>query len=286
MSGTEQFAIDQKPAWCPGCGDFGILNSLKATLTELGYAPHRVMLVSGIGQSSKLPHYLKCNVFNGLHGRSLPVAEGIKLANHEMLVIDVTGDGDGYGEGGNHLIHAARRNLNIKHFVHNNQIYGLTKGQPSPTTAEGTAAKNLPFGELSEPLNPLALAIALDISFVGRGFAGDIVQLKELMKAAITHKGYALLDILQPCVTFNKVNTYAWYRQRAYKLEPEYDPTDRVEAFRRSLEWGERIPTGIIYKSARPLMEERMPVLAAGPLMRQPFSLARGREILKELVSS
>ncbi len=264
----------QAPAWCPGCSNFAILKVFKEVLVELDIAPHQFTIVSGIGQGAKLPHYLKCNTFNGLHGRTLPVATAVRLANHEMLVIAVAGDGDCYGEGGNHLVHAIRRNVNVKLFVHNNQIYGLTKGQASPTSMEGMVTKNQPFGVLSEPLNPAALAVSLDCSFVGRSFAGDAEHLKALMKEAIRHKGFSLLDILQPCVTFNKVNTYEWYRTRVYPLAPEYNPEDRTSAFHRSLEWGERIPLGVIYRNSRPIMEERIPIIKDMPLVRQPFDLA------------
>jgi 2-oxoglutarate ferredoxin oxidoreductase subunit beta len=226
----------QVPAWCPGCGDFGILNALKSTLVEMGLQPHEVVLVSGIGQAAKLPHYTKGNTFNGLHGRALPPATGIKLVNHDMHVIVTTGDGDCYGEGGNHLIHAMRRNINIKVFVHDNQIYGLTKGQASPTTMEGTLTKTQPFGVHASAFNPIATAVAFDCSFVARGFMSDAEFLKSIMKEAINHKGFALVDILQPCVTFNKVNTYDWYRQRCYRLDKDYDPYNRVEAFRLALE--------------------------------------------------
>jgi 2-oxoglutarate/2-oxoacid ferredoxin oxidoreductase subunit beta len=272
----------QTPAWCPGCGNFGILKAFKDAVVELGIAPHQFTIVSGIGQAGKFPHYLKCNTFNGLHGRTLPVATGVRLANHEMLVIAVAGDGDCYGEGGNHFIHAIRRNVGLKLFVHDNQIYGLTKGQPSPTTMEGTVAKNQPFGVFSEQLNPIALAIALDCSFVARGFAGDPVHLKDLMKAAILHKGFSLVDILQPCVTFNKINTYEWYKHRAYHLEPEYDPEDRIKAFSRALEWGDRIPLGIIYKNNRRLLEERIPVIENAPLVKQTFEKSKLETTLKE----
>src|SRR3990170_3627934 len=247
----------QAPAWCPGCGNFPILKTFKDAVVELGIEPHRFTIVSGIGQAGKFPHYIKCNTFNGLHGRTLPVATGIRLANHEMLTIAVAGDGDCYVEGGNHLLHAMRRNINVKLFVHDNQIYGLTKGQASPTSMEGMKTKNQPFGVLSEQLNPIALAVALDCSFVARGFAGDIGELKTLMKEAILHKGFSLLDILQPCVTFNNINTYEWYKQRVYHIGPEYNPEDRIEAFKRALEWGGRIPTGIIYRNNRPILEER-----------------------------
>jgi 2-oxoglutarate ferredoxin oxidoreductase subunit beta len=281
MSTLEDYK-GQTPAWCPGCGDFGILKAFKDTMVELGIDPHQFTVVSGIGQAGKLPHYLKCNTFNGLHGRTLPVATGLRLSNHEMLVIAVAGDGDCYGEGGNHLIHAMRRNINVKLFVHDNQIYGLTKGQASPTSLEGMVTKNQPFGVFSEQLNPIALAIAIDCSFVARGFAGDMGYLKELMKASILHKGFSLLDILQPCVTFNKINTYEWYKQRVYHVEPEYNPEDRIEAFKKALEWGERIPTGIIYKNHRPILEERIPVIKDNPLMRQSFDQSRLETALKE----
>lgn len=272
----------QTPAWCPGCGNFSILKTFKAALAELDIKPHQFIIVSGIGQAGKFPHYLKGNTFNGLHGRTLPVATGIRLANHEMLVIAVAGDGDCYGEGGNHLIHAIRRNVNVKLFVHDNQIYGLTKGQASPTSMEGMVTKNQPFGVLSEQLNPVALAVALDCSFVARGFAGDMDHLKGLIKEAITHKGFALLDILQPCVSFNKINTFEWYRQRVVRLEPEYNPEDRMAAFQKALEWGDRIPIGIIYKNNRPLFEERIPVIKNIPLVKQPFDIGKVENTLKE----
>ena len=270
------------PAWCPGCGNFGILKAFKDAMVELGKEPHQLTIVSGIGQSGKFPHYVKCNTFNGLHGRTLPVATGIRLANHEMLVIAVAGDGDCYGEGGNHLTHAMRRNINVKLFVHDNQIYGLTKGQPSPTSMEGMITKNQPFGVFSEQLNPMALAVSLDCSFVARGFAGNTEHLKDLMKEAVLHKGFSLLDILQPCVTFNKINTYDWYKQRVYNIEPEYNPENRIEAFKKALEWGDRIPLGIIYKNKRPVLEERIPVIKDNPLVRQGIDLSGIDTALKE----
>ncbi len=263
----------QVPAWCPGCGDFNILATIKHALVELNIEPWEVLVVSGIGQAGKLPHYIKCHTFNGLHGRTLPVATAIKLANDSLHVIAVAGDGDCYAEGGNHFLHAIRRNPNIALFVHNNQVYGLTKGQASPTTAEGTREKIQPFGVLAEQMNPVALAILMDCSFVARGFAGDEDYLKELMKAAITHKGFALLDILQPCVTWNKINTFKWDRDRVYKLEEGYDPTDRIKALERSLEWGDKIPNGIFYKKERRTFEEGMPAIKEKPLIQQKFTI-------------
>jgi 2-oxoglutarate ferredoxin oxidoreductase subunit beta len=199
-----------------------------------------------------------------------------------MLVIAVAGDGDCYGEGGNHLTHAMRRNINVKLFVHDNQIYGLTKGQPSPTSMEGMITKNQPFGVFSEQLNPMALAVSLDCSFVARGFAGNTEHLKDLMKEAVLHKGFSLLDILQPCVTFNKINTYDWYKQRVYNIEPEYNPENRIEAFKKALEWEDHIPLGIIYKNKRPVLEERIPVIKDTPLVRQGFNLSGIDTALKE----
>jgi len=272
----------QTPSWCPGCGNFSILKAFVEALSELDIEPHQFTIVSGIGQGAKLPHYLKCNTFNGLHGRTLPVATGMKLANHEMRVIVVAGDGDCYGEGGNHLLHAMRRNIGLKLFVHDNQIYGLTKGQASPTSMEGMKTKTQPFGVFSEQLNPMALAVALDCSFVARGFAGEPDHLKGLIKEAMGHKGFSLVDILQPCVTFNKINTYEWYRQRVYHIESEYNPEDRAEAFKRALQWGERIPLGILYRNNRPVYEERIPVIKDIPLVRQPFDPSNSGITFKE----
>ena len=281
MSTLEDYK-GRTPAWCPGCGNFSILKTFKEAVVELGMEPNQFTIVSGIGQAAKLPHYLRCNTFNGLHGRSLPVATGLKLANDEMAVIAVAGDGDCYGEGGNHLLHAIRRNIGVKLFVHDNQIYGLTKGQASPTSTEGIKTKNQPLGVFSEQFNPLAFAIALDCSFVARGFSGDGEHLKGLIKEAMNHKGFSLVDILQPCVTFNKINTYEWYRQRVYHLEPEYNPEDRIEAFRRALEWGDRIPLGVLFKNNRLPYEKRISIIEDKPLVRQSFDISKVEATLKE----
>ena len=270
------------PAWCPGCGNFPILKTFNEAMAEFGLNPHEFTLVSGIGQGAKLPHYTKGNTFNGLHGRSLPVATGIRLTNHNMPVIVISGDGDCYGEGGNHLLHAIRRNINVKLFVHDNQIYGLTKGQASPTTMEGMKTKTQPFGVFSEQLSPLTLAVALDAGFVARGFSGEMTHLKNLMLEALRHKGFSIIDILQPCVTFNKLNTYEWYKKRVYIIEPQYNREDRAEAFKRSLEWGEKIPIGVIYENRRPTLEERIPVISGSPLKDRIFDPKKIEETLKE----
>ncbi len=272
----------ETPAWCPGCGNFAILKAFKDAMVDLGIEPHQLALVSGIGQAGKFPQYVKCNTFNGLHGRTLPVATGLRLANHEMRVIAVAGDGDCYGEGGNHLIHAMRRNINVKLFVHNNQVYGLTKGQASPTSMEGMVTKNQPLGVLSEQLNPMAFGVALDCSLVARAYAGDPGHLTAMMKDALNPHGFSLLDILQPCVTFNHINTYEWYRERVYHIEPGHNPEDRVAAFAKALEWGERIPVGVIYRNSRPTLEDRLPILRDTPLVRQPFDMGRIGTTLKE----
>ena len=233
-------------AWCPGCGDYGILNVLKKALAELNISPENLVMVSGIGQAAKIPHYFRTNFFNGLHGRALPPAVAIKAANPSMTVIAESGDGDLYGEGGNHFIHNIRRNPDITNIVHNNMVYGLTKGQASPTSALGFKTPVQVAGVFLEPFNPLAVAIALDAGFVARAFIGDPDKTREILKKAITHKGYALVDIFQPCVTFNKINTWQWFKEHTYYLEDSYDPHDRSAAFKRAIET-DKLPLGIFY---------------------------------------
>lgn len=232
-------------AWCPGCGNFPILKILKQALTELEIDPINLVLVSGIGQAAKIPHYLKTNVFNGLHGRALPPATAIKAANPALTVIAESGDGDMYGEGGNHFLHTIRRNPDITNIVHNNMVYGLTKGQASPTSQRGFKTPVQVNGVFMEPFNPLAVALALDASFVARAFSGHAEQTKEILKKAIAHKGYALVDILQPCVSFNKLNTYQWFNENTYYLQG-HDVYDRSLAFNKALE-NEKLGLGIFY---------------------------------------
>jgi 2-oxoglutarate ferredoxin oxidoreductase subunit beta len=244
---SEVFDIgDIDIAWCPGCGNFHILKTLKSALAELQIAPKDLVLVSGIGQAAKIPHYLKTNVFNGLHGRSLPPATAIKAANPALTVIAESGDGDMYGEGGNHFIHTIRRNPDITNIIHDNMVYGLTKGQASPTSQPGFKTPVQIDGVFLEPFNPLAVAVALDAGFVARAFAGDAEQTKEILKKAIKYKGYALVDILQPCVTFNKLNTYKWFKENCYYLEDSHDQSDRNLAFEKATET-KKLPLGIFY---------------------------------------
>jgi 2-oxoglutarate ferredoxin oxidoreductase subunit beta len=273
----------REPAWCPGCGNFGILKAFNNAISELGLEPWQFVDVSGIGQSGKFPHYTSCNTFNGLHGRALPVALGIRMANHKMPVIVSAGDGDCYGEGGNHWIAAIRRNADITLLVHDNQVYGLTKGQASPTSLEGMKTPTTPFGVMSESLNPVSAAIAMGCGFVARGFSGDPDQLSGLIKAAFRHEGFAMVDILQPCVSFNKLNTFDWYRRRCYQLPDEYDPGDLPAALERSREFGDRIPTGILYRQLRTTYEEKDPVLSGqAPLVARDGRPAGLAETVKE----
>ena len=262
--------FDTDIAWCPGCGNFSILKTFDKAVDAAGIDRHKLVLVSGIGQAAKLPHYTQANVFNGLHGRALPAAVGIKLANHELAVVITSGDGDMYGEGGNHLLHNIRRNVSVKAFVHNNQVYGLTKGQASPTSDLGFVTKVQPHGVLSPAFNPLAIAVVEDCSFVARSFAGDPKHLQEMMVAALQHPGgFALLDILQPCPTFNRRNTFKWYRDRVAPIDDSHDPTDRDTALRLALTWGDEIPIGIIYTHHRPTFESQFGVLKQGTLVSQ-----------------
>jgi len=273
-----------KPAWCPGCGNFGILEALNRALIDMEIEPHQVLLVSGIGQAGKLPHYTRGNVFNSLHGRPVPPAIGAKIANSELIVIAVSGDGDAYGEGGNHFLHAARRNHDITYLVHDNQVYGLTKGQASPTSDVGFITKTTPYGAAS-PVNPIALAIVSGASFVARGFAGDIDHLSNVIKKGITHRGFALIDILQPCVSFNHKNTFQWYRERVYKLEGErYDYSDRKAALGKALIGGEEIPIGIIYEEDLPVYEDQLPALSKKPLVKQKIDPRRVKKLLAEFM--
>lgn len=252
-------------AWCPGCGNHGILKTLKAALAELEIKPENMVLVSGIGQAAKIPHYFKTNFFNGLHGRAIPAATAIKAVSPALTVIAESGEGDMYGEGGNHFIHAIRRNPDITVIVHDNMVYGLTKGQASPTSQLGFKTPVQTGGVFEEPFNPLAVAVALDASFVARAFIGDPEGTKEIIKKAVSHKGFALVDIFQPCVTFNKVNTYQWFRDNTYKLDASYSPADRQEAFKKATETG-KYPLGVIYENNnKPSFENNLSVYKTNP---------------------
>jgi len=268
-------------AWCPGCGNFSIAKAVKQALVASNLKPHEVLFVSGIGQAAKAPHYLNANVFNGLHGRSLPVATGAKLSNSNLTVMVESGDGCNYGEGGNHLLAAIRRNVNITLLVHNNQVYGLTKGQASPTSDEGFVTKAQPQGAPSAAFNPIALAVAMRAGFVARGFAGMIDHLSELIQQGIAHHGFALIDILQPCVSFNTVNTFAWYEKRCSPMPAKYDPTNWDQAMKVACQWGDRIPIGVIYQNDRLSFEDHFPVLAHGPLLGRSLDRKKLKGIME-----
>jgi len=261
MTDVKLFNVAKEITWCPGCGDYIILKALKQAFSELSLTPTDTVVVSGIGQAAKTPHYVNTNGFNGLHGRGLPAACGLHVANQDLNLFLVTGDGDAFSEGGNHFIHNIRRNLNLVHLVYDNQIYGLTKGQGSPTTAIGQKTTSQTQGVYSEALNPIAMALSLNCGFIARGFAGDSDQLVKLIKEAYKYDGYAFIDILQPCVSFNKVNTYQWYKERVYKLGDNYDFTNKDLAFKTSQEWGHKIPTGIIYKEEKDSYFKKIPHL-------------------------
>ncbi len=273
---------DYETAWCPGCGNFSILKAVKQALVASHLEPRDVLFVSGIGQAAKAPHYLNANLFNGLHGRSLPVATGAKLANPKLTVIVESGDGCNYGEGGNHFLAAIRRNIDVTLLVHNNQVYGLTKGQASPTSAQGFVTKAQPEGVSSLPFNPIAVAVAMQAGFVARGFAGMIDHVSELVRQAIAHRGFALVDVLQPCVSFNKVNTFAWYKERCKPLSPEHDSRNWEQAMRVARQWGEEIPIGVIYQNDRPPFDDYFPVLTQGPLFEQ----AVNQDVLKKIMGA
>lgn len=268
-------------AWCSGCGNHDILAALKQALAICELLPEKVMMVSGIGQAAKAPHYLNANVFNGLHGRSLPAATAIKLANPELNVIVESGDGCLYGEGGNHFLAAVRRNPNITILAHNNSIYGLTKGQASPTSTSGLVSRAEPFGVFNIPFNPVEIAIALGAGFVARGFFGDKENLPNLIAQAVKHEGLALVDILTPCVSFNKFNTFAWYKEHIMPLPEGYDDTDKAAALAAAEPVDDRFYTGVIYRRAGlPTLESHFPMLAKGALARQPVDMTELSNIM------
>jgi 2-oxoglutarate ferredoxin oxidoreductase subunit beta len=273
-----------EPDWCPGCGDFGVLRALELAAGKLGIKPKDLVVVSGIGCSSNLPGFIHTYGVHSLHGRAVAVASGIKLANHDLKVVITGGDGDGYGIGIGHFIHAMRRNLDLTYIVMNNQIYGLTTGQASPTTMKEVRTKSTPLGNLETPINPVALALVSGATYVSRGFSGENKHLAELIAGAIAHQGFALVDVFSPCVTYNKINTYDYFRKRVYKLEEEagYEAANVEQALQRSFEWDGRIPIGVFYRDAQPTYEDGEPALRQGPLVRQPLGL--GKELFAELM--
>ena len=264
------------PDWCPGCGDFGVLAAVQKALVELQIPKHEVATISGIGCSSNFPGFIDTYGMHTLHGRSLPVASGMKLANHGMTVLVTGGDGDGFGIGAGHFVHTMRRNLDLTYIVMDNQIYGLTTGQTSPTSRIGMKTKSMPFGNVDAPVNPISLALAAGATFVARGFSADQKHLTELIKKAIQHKGFSFLDVFSPCVTYNHDNTFQWFRPRVKKLEESegYDPSDFQAAVEKSLLWGDEIPIGLFFERTDvPTAHDAEPVLKPGPLVHQPMRI-------------
>lgn len=285
MVSVKDYSSPRRPTWCTGCGDYGVWNAVKRAFAQIDLAPHQVMIVTGIGCGSKIADYMHVNGMLTLHGRPVPVATGFKLANHDLKVVVVHGDGDSMGEGPGHMIHAARRNIDLVDIIQDNRIYGLTKGQFSPTSGQGKVTKTSPWGTIALGINPLTLALSAGATFVARSWSGDVRHLAGVIAQAVHHPGYALIDVLQPCVTFNRAEAYEFYRPLVYEVEEEsHDPTDLVAAFNRAQEWEGRIPIGVIYQvTDRPSYHEALPALQAGPLVKQPFP-NWSEEDLEELI--
>ena len=279
----EEYKSEITPTWCPGCGDFAVLRGIHTALARLKIKSENVVISSGIGCSSNLPGFVNAYGFHGLHGRSLPIANGVKLANTDLTVIATGGDGDGYGIGLGHFIHSMRRNIDITYIVMNNQIYGLTTGQASPTSERGMLTKSTPSGLLEVPVNPIALALISGATYVSRGFSGNADHLSSTIENALSHKGFSLVDVLSPCVTYNKIQTYQWFRDRVYTLEDEeHDTNDLKQAISKSYEWESKIPLGVFYKADKPTYDGDEPALQDGPLVNQP--LDTGKNIAKQLL--
>lgn len=267
-------------AWCPGCGNFPILNIVKLALAELDIPPEAVVITSGIGQAAKAPHYLRVHYFNGLHGRALGPALAIKIASPKLTVIAESGDGDTYGEGGNHFLHTIRRNPDITNIVHNNMVYGLTKGQASPTSEKGMKTPVQVGGVILEPFNPLAVAIATGATFVARAFAGDVLQVKEIVKEAIRHRGYALVDVFQPCVVFNKQNTYQWFKEHLFYVGEEHDSKDKMQALALALDMT-RLACGVIYRETGKPTYETLVREGEESMYQQKFNQEKLEQLIK-----
>ncbi len=273
------------PTWCPGCGDYGLWAALKNTLVNLKWEMDQFVIVYGIGCSGNMTDFIKSYGFHSLHGRAIPNAIGIKLANHKLKVICVVGDGDFYGEGGNHFLHAARGNHDITVIVHDNRVYGLTTGQTAPTSPKGYKSKSTPQGVIEQDINGLALAIVQGASLVARGYAGDVPHLQTVFEKALTHKGFALVDVLQPCVTFNKINTYQFYRERVYKLDAQkYNAGDRALALQKAAFENDKLAIGVLYEDNRLAYHEEIATLKNTPLIEQLSGPVDISETLSKLV--
>jgi len=283
MATENDFTSSYEPTWCPGCGNFGIYPATKKALVELGLEPHQVVMTFGIGCSSNGANFINLNSVHTIHGRSVPVAVGIKLSNNDLTVIADSGDGDGYGEGLNHMIHTARGNIDMTYLVHDNHLYSLTKGQISPTSMKGMKTKSTPFGSLNHQFNPLATAMISGATFVAQSFSGDIPHMTSIIKQAIQHKGFALVNILQLCVTFNKVNDFKWYKDRIYKLDEQgHDPNDYDKALDAATRNDEKLPLGVLYQAQKETYGEQLPqIYTDHPLVKVPVENVDISESLK-----
>lgn len=249
MATFKEFRNNVKPNWCPGCGDFSVQASIQRAAANVGLEPEQLAIVSGIGCSGRISGYINAYGLHGIHGRALPIAQGLKIANRELTVIASGGDGDGFAIGMGHTVHAIRRNINITYIVMDNQIYGLTKGQTSPRSATGFKTKSTPEGSIETTLSPLEIALSAGATFVAQSFSSDLKQLTSLIEEGIKHEGFSLINVFSPCVTFNKINTYDWFKENIINLEtmPDYDPTNRVQAMTKIMETGGML-TGLIYQ--------------------------------------
>lgn len=288
----KDYKVNTFPTWCPGCGDFAVLAGVTKALSLSGRMPKDVAVVSGIGCSSNLPHFLKAYGVHSLHGRSLPVAQGIKLANPDLTVVVTGGDGDGYGIGAGHFVHAMRRNMDITYVVMNNEIYGLTTGQTSPTSLLGHKTKSTPLGNIENPINPIGMALMAGATFVARAFSGDAKGLASLVQQGIEHKGFSFIDVQSPCVTYNKLNTYDWFRERVYNLQEKGHDAENFEAaVARAIEWPttgpeDKVPIGVFYKTQKPTYEEQEPAFQMGaPAKRAKIGITKEQRValLKQL---
>lgn len=257
------------PTWCPGCGDYGIWSSIKKAIVESNIPEEKLVIVYGVGCSGNMADFIRCYGFHALHGRALPVAEAIKLANHDLKILVVAGDGDTYGEGMGHFIAACRGNHDVTLLVHDNQVYGLTTGQASPMTEKGTKTKSTPTGQVEVPVNPISLSVSSGATWVARGYAGNIPATAELLKKAFNHTGFSVLDVLQPCVTFNKGHLHAWYNDRVYQLEDSYDKTNKLKAIETSMVM-EKLALGVFYEdTTQKAYHQSVPLLEKDTLVKQ-----------------
>jgi 2-oxoglutarate/2-oxoacid ferredoxin oxidoreductase subunit beta len=285
MIELSKYKSETRPDWCPGCGDFGVLNALIQSVANLNIDPKDLFVVSGIGCSSNLPGFIHSYGFHSLHGRAMPIATGARLANPDLNVVVTGGDGDGYGIGLGHFVHAMRRNLDITYIVMDNQIYGLTTGQASPTSQPGFATKSSPSGTIEQPINPIAIALVAGATYVSRGFSGDPKHLTELIQNGIKHKGFSLIDVFSPCVTWNKINTYEYFRQKCYKFNgPDYDASSLDQAIAKSREWEPKIPLGLFYETQKPTYEEQDPALKLGNPVKATLGVSDPETLFKEFV--